>query len=693
MCDNVTLTRTDKELTANDYTFSEHLLTIKTKGEYTLSGTATSNDFRVKVGEKVDGTASRIQTTLTINNLTINTYNGEYTGGYSPLDFSDAGVTTLTLVGANQLTARSDNPAVYAPNVKSGNENENEKAIPLTIDGEGSLVANGGDSWPGIGNTGSAKILIQSGNITAVGGGHAAGIGGSWGFWFDSIVIEGGHVVATGGAGANNDIGCGDSLSGESDHGSRRGHKISITGGVVVADHIFRENKGGETLTYTGGILVQKGEYTVLGDTTLTTNLTIPEGKTLTVPRGKTITIEKNGKLEIEKGATLKIEEGAKLVIKDGATLKIEDGATLVMDGITGYEIEYDLNGGEWADGYTPADHYLSGTKFDLPTKENLNKAGYTFAGWKDKDTGKPVETIPTNATGTKKVVAQWTANTYTVTFDANGGEVGTKTKTVTYGSTYGELPTPTRKGYTFVGWFTNPNGGTQVKADAEVTTAADRTLHAHWTQNIHTVTIKADKDGKVIESQQIPEGGLAKKPAKEPVREGYTFIGWQANGAAWDFDQNVVERDTEIIALWEKVVIAPDVAIEGGTSFIVGRATENAMVTIGHNVPGFGVANLAYVDVDGKKLNEKDYDAKTGSIKLNVHAAYLNTLSVGEHTLTAHLKGDGYDGQKVSVKLTISPVPDASGLPKTGDASAPMAWCALGLACLAGLAAMKRRK
>lgn len=612
----MTLTRTDKELTADDYTFDKntHLLTIKTKGEYTLSGTANSNDFRVKVGES----GQRIQTTLTIKDLKINT-EGEKEQGYSPLDFSDAGVTTLTLVGANQLTARSDNPAVYAPNVKSGNENENEneKAIPLTIRGDGSLVATGGKDWPGIGNDGSARISIEGGNITAKGGAAAAGIGGSKGFWFDSIDITGGHVTAKG---KYYDIGCGDSLSGESDHGSRRGHKISITGGVVVADHIFRENKGGETLTQTGGILVQDGAYEVLGDTKLTTNLTIPKGKTLTVPKGKTITIEANGKLEIEKGATLKIEEGAKLVIKDGATLKIEDGATLVMDGITGYEIEYDLNGGEWAKGYKPEDYYLSGTEFELPKEENLNKVGYKFLGWKDENTKDWVKTIPANATGIKKVVAQWTAKTY-------------------------------------------------------------------------TVTIKADKDGKVIETQQIPEGGLAKKPAKEPVREGYTFIGWQANGAAWDFDQNVVERDTEIIALWEKVVIAPDVAIEGGTSFIVGRATENAMVTIGHNVPGFGVANLAYVDVDGKKLNEKDYDAKTGSIKLNVHAAYLNTLSVGEHTLTAHLKGDGYDGQKVSAKLTVSPVPDASGLPKTGDASAPMVWCALGLACLAGLAAMKRRE
>lgn len=70
MCDNVTLTRTDKELTADDYTFSEHLLTIKTAGEYTLSGTASSNDFRVKVGD-------RLVTTLTIENLTINTYRDE----------------------------------------------------------------------------------------------------------------------------------------------------------------------------------------------------------------------------------------------------------------------------------------------------------------------------------------------------------------------------------------------------------------------------------------------------------------------------------------------------------------------------------------------------------------------------------------------------------------------------------------
>ena len=48
---------------------------------------------------------------------------------------------------------------------------------------------------------------------------------------------------------------------------------------------------------------------------------------------------------------------------------------------------------------------------------------------------------------------AIWKPNTYTVTFDPNGGTVDTSTKTVTYGQSYGTLPTPTRPGYTFLGW------------------------------------------------------------------------------------------------------------------------------------------------------------------------------------------------------------------------------------------------
>ena len=72
---------------------------------------------------------------------------------------------------------------------------------------------------------------------------------------------------------------------------------------------------------------------------------------------------------------------------------------------------------------------------------------------------------------------AQWTANTYTVTFDANGGSTPVPTsKVVTYGAAYGTLATTSRTGYTFSGWFTAARGGTQVTAATVVSHRARTT-------------------------------------------------------------------------------------------------------------------------------------------------------------------------------------------------------------------------
>ncbi len=70
----------------------------------------------------------------------------------------------------------------------------------------------------------------------------------------------------------------------------------------------------------------------------------------------------------------------------------------------------------------------------------------------------------------------------YTITFDANGGQVDTADITVFYGSEFGTLPTPTLDYHTFDGWFTGD--GTEVTADTIMTEAKDITLTAHWTQN-----------------------------------------------------------------------------------------------------------------------------------------------------------------------------------------------------------------
>jgi len=70
-------------------------------------------------------------------------------------------------------------------------------------------------------------------------------------------------------------------------------------------------------------------------------------------------------------------------------------------------------------------------------------------------------------------------SSAFTVTFDANGGTVAESSREVTAGETVGTLPTPTRRGYGFVGWFTAAEGGTQINASTPV--SDNVTYYAHW--------------------------------------------------------------------------------------------------------------------------------------------------------------------------------------------------------------------
>ena len=68
---------------------------------------------------------------------------------------------------------------------------------------------------------------------------------------------------------------------------------------------------------------------------------------------------------------------------------------------------------------------------------------------------------------------------TVILTLDANGGSCAVKTLAAASGAAVGELPVPTRTGYTFAGWFTASSGGTQVTGESVFD--ANATLYAHW--------------------------------------------------------------------------------------------------------------------------------------------------------------------------------------------------------------------
>ena len=245
-------------------------------------------------------------------------------------------------------------------------------------------------------------------------------------------------------------------------------------------------------------------------------------------------------------------------------------------------QFEYDLNGGNWADGFTPKDFYYKDEGLLLPDALKLERTGYTFAGW---ETSEPTA-------DTIKCSAKWIADTYTVTFDSTGGsEVTTKTIDVLYGEQLGDMPVPIRTGYFFRGWYDAPvEGKCYGNSDGKGTSWYDKTenctLYAQWVINRYTITFDTAGGSEIAPITQ--DYGTAITAPADPTREGYTFIGWDKEipttvpaenmtvTAQWEINQYTITFDTtggsEIAPItqdYDTAITAPAAPTREGYTFI----------------------------------------------------------------------------------------------------------------------------
>ena len=202
------------------------------------------------------------------------------------------------------------------------------------------------------------------------------------------------------------------------------------------------------------------------------------------------------------------------------------------QDVIRSYTITYLLDGGTNSN-ENPSNY--NDESATIPLK-NPSKTGHSFVGWfEDSVFTEPMLTeIPAGTKGNLTIYAKWTATTYTVTFDAQGGTASDPaTKEVTFGATYGELATTefTETGYTFGGWFTAKNGTeNKITPATTVSTAADHPLYAYKEALSYAITYQlnggANHDNNpasyTIETDTITF--LA------PTKAGYTFGGLYDN-------------------------------------------------------------------------------------------------------------------------------------------------------------------
>lgn len=212
------------------------------------------------------------------------------------------------------------------------------------------------------------------------------------------------------------------------------------------------------------------------------------------------------------------------------------DGYYLDQDGIrrNAYTVAYHGNGGS---GSVPSQSVVYNQPFAI--NGNLfSRTGYHFKEWNGSDggtylPGQTVKSLTTVQNGVVTLYARWEPDTYTVSFHANGGAVGTGSKNVVFGSAYGELPAPVRTGYTFLGWYTAANGGGKVTAETVMTTAGGHTLYAQWKINDYQVTYHANGGSSVSKPSAMVTYQKAIDLNITAVKDGYIFIGWNTDAAA----------------------------------------------------------------------------------------------------------------------------------------------------------------
>ena len=195
------------------------------------------------------------------------------------------------------------------------------------------------------------------------------------------------------------------------------------------------------------------------------------------------------------------------------------------------------------------------------------SREGYTFAGWLK---GSATYNFTSAVTANLTLSAKWTVNTYTISFDSQGGTAKTAVK-VNYGSTVKKPTNPTKTGFSFDGWYL---GDTLYDFTAPV--SASFVLSAHWSQITFIVTFNSAGG-----SSRVPaivfHGAQVTKPA-DPEREGYTFGGWLKGTAAYNFTK-AVTADLTLTAKWTVNVYSVSFDSQGGTAKAAAKVNHGSTV------------------------------------------------------------------------------------------------------------------
>ena len=396
------------------------------------------------------------------------------------------------------------------------------------------------------------------------------------------------------------------SLSYEKTNNIPENHVISQS--VAAGDEVHRS----DTIT----LVVCSGRAiipvpNVVGQNQDTASATLKDAKfTVNIAEDYNETIPAGTVISQNPAANTEQTEGAKITI-------------VVSKGRQPVTVSFDANGGSASS--SSAMVYVGGNYGTLPS---VTRTGYSFTGWyTDKSGGFRVdaETIVTNSNN-HTLYAQWSADTLAVRLDANGGSVSPTSIQASYGGSYGTLPTPTRSGYSFTGWYTAKSGGTKVDGETKVSSASNHTLYAQWSAG--KVTVSFDANGGSVSSTSIQVTyGSSYGTLPTPSRSGYNFTGWytaKSGGTKVDGSTKVSNTSNHTLyAQWSVNSVTVTLDANGGSV-----SPRSVTVTYDGTYGTLPTPSRSGYNFTGW------YTAKSGGTKVNGNSTVSDASN---HTLYAH--------------------------------------------------------
>ena len=261
----------------------------------------------------------------------------------------------------------------------------------------------------------------------------------------------------------------------------------------------------------------------------------------------------------------------------DGSGTTYQAAATLTMGSadVTLYAkwtaINYTItyNGNGFTTGTVPTDtnNYNIGGTISIAGSNGLARTGYTFLGWTVAADG--TGTVMTSGYGLTvgssdvTVYAKWSANTYTITYLANGASGSPSATSATYTTdgttvTFPTVGTMQKAGHSFSGWATSSNGP---PLTSPYTTVSDVTLVAVWTAINYTISYNSNGGSTTPTQSALPMGqsfALASGITKPngPNNEVYAFVGWSDGTSTWQPGSSYLVKTANLsfAAIWVQV-------------------------------------------------------------------------------------------------------------------------------------------